>query len=138
MKGSKLKSYPRTRRATSLWITLVLAAASAARAEPFGNLSVSSTSAAAKPTSGTLVLKVEDQPGAPFERKRRTIGVGRLFEEGKPLEVMVWGTGGAVAGSLGGPAGAVIGAGVGAFCGLVYSIFVVPHNGPKPTGAAPK
>jgi hypothetical protein len=57
-------------------------------------------------------------------------GAGGLLGEGKPLEVLVWGSGGAVIGSLAGPLGTVIGAGAGALCGLVYSIFVVPHNGP--------
>ncbi|MBI3554423.1 MAG: hypothetical protein HY077_18155 [Elusimicrobia bacterium] len=52
------------------------------------------------------------------------------LKEGKPLEMAVWGGGGAVAGSLAGPLGALIGAGAGALCGLLYSVIVVPHNGP--------
>ncbi len=61
---------------------------------------------------------------------RTTVGASGGFKEGKPLEVLVWGSGGAIAGSLAGPIGAAIGGGVGALCGLVYSKFVVPHNGP--------
>jgi hypothetical protein len=43
----------------------------------------------------------------------------------------LWGSGGAIAGSLAGPAGAAIGGAVGALCGLVYSVAVVPRNGPE-------
>jgi hypothetical protein len=55
---------------------------------------------------------------------------GAGLKEGKPLEMAAWGGGGAIVGSLGGPIGAMIGAGAGALCGLLYSVFVVPHNGP--------
>ena len=61
---------------------------------------------------------------------RSSVGVSVGIKEGKPLEVLLWSSGGAIAGSLAGPAGAIIGAGAGALCGLLYSIIVVPHNGP--------
>ena len=62
---------------------------------------------------------------------RTSVGVGGGLAEGKPLEVAIWGGGGAIAGSLAGPLGAIVGAGAGALCGLLYSVFVVPHNGPE-------
>jgi hypothetical protein len=62
--------------------------------------------------------------------ERASIGVMAGIKEGKPLEVMMWGGGGAIAGSFAGPLGTIVGAGTGALCGLLYSIFVVPHNGP--------
>jgi hypothetical protein len=63
---------------------------------------------------------------------RAGLGVSIGLKEGKPLEVLVWGSGGAVAGSLAGPPGALIGGAAGALCGLIYSKFVVPRNGPVP------
>jgi len=61
---------------------------------------------------------------------RTSAGVGIGLAEGKPLEVMVWGGGGALAGAVAGPLGAIVGAGAGTLLGLLYSVFVVPHNGP--------
>jgi hypothetical protein len=61
---------------------------------------------------------------------RTSAGVGVGLAEGKPLEVMIWGGGGAIAGAMVGPVGAIVGAGAGALLGLLYSVFVVPHNGP--------
>ena len=91
-------------------------------------LSLSVLLALASPCAAerTLIADVEFS-SATARTQRRSSG---LLSEGKPLEVLVWGSGGAVAGSLAGPVGAVIGAGVGALCGLVYSVFVVPRNGP--------
>ncbi|OGS01764.1 MAG: hypothetical protein A2V88_12560 [Elusimicrobia bacterium RBG_16_66_12] len=65
-------------------------------------------------------------------RDRSSIGVGSGLKDGKPLELALWGGGGAVAGSIAGPAGAVVGAAVGAVVGLVVAVFAVPHNGPQP------
>lgn len=74
----------------------------------------------------TLIADVAVSTGTHYERRK---GPG-LLGEGKPLEVMVWGGSGAIAGSLAGPLGTAVGAGIGALCGLLYSQFVVPHNGP--------
>lgn len=63
---------------------------------------------------------------------RSSIGVGGGLKEGKPLEMMMWSGGGAVAGSIAGPAGAVVGAAAGAVVGLLVAVFAVPHNGPAP------
>lgn len=64
-----------------------------------------------------------------------TVGIGAGIAEGKPLEMALWGAGGAVAGSLAGPGGAIIGAATGVTLGLLYSVFIVPHNGPAPARA---
>ncbi|MBI5245855.1 MAG: hypothetical protein HY923_01640 [Elusimicrobia bacterium] len=117
---------PRLSLAAILVASLVLP--SAAEPDLAADVAVSSA-AASKP--GTVILKVEPIGGASPYHRRTSIGLSGFFSEGKPLEMTVWGSGGAVAGSLGGPIGAVIGAGIGALCGLVYSVFVVPHNGPK-------
>lgn len=91
---------------------------------------------AAAPTlsSEVAVSSAPKKESAPiqfkFDQTGRSVGAKGGLSEGKPLEVAVWGTGGAVAGSLAGPPGALIGAGVGAVLGLLYSVFVVPHNGP--------
>jgi hypothetical protein len=108
----------------------LLAAALASPCAAAPELAVAVSSAAAS-RPGTVILRVDPQTGTGRYR-RPSLGLGRLFDEGKPLEVMMWGGSGAVAGSLAGPAGTIIGAGAGALCGLVYSIFVVPHNGPEP------
>lgn len=75
-------------------------------------------------------FKVDAQPG-PGGKDGASIGVSGGLAEGKPLEVMMWGGSGAVAGALAGPFGAAVGGVVGAACGLVYSVFIVPHNGPE-------
>ncbi len=92
------------------------------------DVAVSSAAAASKPAPLDIHfgIRVADGP-----HKRVSIGVMAGMKEGKPLEVMVWGGGGAIAGSLAGPLGTIIGAGTGALCGLLYSIFIVPRNGPK-------
>lgn len=115
---------------------LSLAAQYTAGMDMTAEVAISSAPASAKP--GTVILKVEPVSGASSYHRRTSIGLRGYFSEGKPLEMTVWGSGGAVAGSLAGPAGAIIGAGVGALCGLLYSIIVVPHNGPeeKPTTAS--
>jgi hypothetical protein len=59
-------------------------------------------------------------------RKPRTGGLA----EGKRLEMMVWGGGGAIIGSVAGPVGAIIGGAVGAIAGLVVAVVIVPRNGP--------
>lgn len=114
-----------------LLLALALLAPSAApAAEPSmtAGVSVSTPSSGA----GRTILRVE-----PLEaprgtgRARRSIGFGRVFEDGVPLNVGVWGGGGAVIGSLAGPPGAIIGAGAGALAGALYAIFVVPRNGPE-------
>lgn len=80
-----------------------------------------------------VILRVEPREApAGAGRARRSVGLGTLFEDKAPLNIGVWGGGGAVIGSLAGPPGAMIGAGAGALAGLLYSIFVVPHNGPEP------
>ncbi len=107
----------------------LLSPSAAAAAEP----SVTAEVQVSTPSSGAgrTILRVE-----PLEaprgagRARRSIGFGRVFEEGVPLNVGVWGGGGAVIGSLAGPPGALIGAGAGALAGILYSVFAVPHNGP--------
>lgn len=57
------------------------------------------------------------------------------MNEGKPLEFLVWGGGGAILGSLAGPAGAALGGTVGAAAGLLFSTFVEPRTRPKTTGS---
>jgi hypothetical protein len=85
------------------------------------------------PGPGAGILRVEPREAPAGQgRARRTIGFGRVLEDGVPLNVGVWGGGGAVIGSLAGPPGAIIGAGAGALAGLLYSAFAVPHNGPEP------
>jgi hypothetical protein len=68
---------------------------------------------------------------APSESQRASIGTSGGMKEGKKLEMLMWGSGGAVVGSLAGPPGALIGGAVGALCGLVYSVAVVPRIKPK-------
>ena len=119
MKGSRL----------SLAAVFALSLASPCVAEPDLTADVAHSSATTKQSS--VILRVEPVGGAAPYHRRTSIGLRGFFSEGKPLEMTVWGSGGAVAGSLAGPAGAVIGAGVGALCGLLYSVFVVPHNGPE-------
>ncbi len=86
------------------------------------------SAAAAKPAPVTF--RFDSQLG-PARQGHPSLSVSLGLKEGKPLEMMVWGGGGAIAGSLAGPLGAIIGAGVGAICGLLYSIMIVPHNGPE-------
>ena len=61
-----------------------------------------------------------------------SVGVGVGLSEGKPLEMMVWGSGGAIIGGMAGPLGAIVGGSAGTVVGLLVSIFIVPHNGPEP------
>jgi len=113
----------------SLLLSAVLASPAAA-AEPslIAEPPSVSTGAPAK-----VILRVEPREApAGAGRARRSVGLGTLFEDKAPLNIGVWGGGGAVIGSLAGPPGALLGAGAGAFAGLLYSIFVVPHNGPEP------
>lgn len=112
----------------SLAALLALAVPGAAAPDLTADVAVSSAPAM-KP--GTVILRVEPLTSdAPY--RRRSLRIGHFFEEGKPLEMTLWGSGGAVAGSLAGPVGTMIGAGAGALCGLLYSVLVVPHNGPSP------
>lgn len=119
-------------KASKLSLAAVLAASLASSGAAASDMTADvavTTAAVHKP--GTVLLRVEPMTSdAPY--RRRSIRLGHFFEEGKPLEMTLWGSGGAVIGSLGGPAGALIGAGAGALCGLVYSVFAVPHNGPSP------
>jgi hypothetical protein len=62
---------------------------------------------------------------------RTSVGASAGIGEGKPLEIAVWGGGGAVIGAFAGPVGAVIGGLAGAAVGWVMAVFVVPHNGPE-------
>ena len=59
------------------------------------------------------------------------VGVGVGLEEGKLLETLIWGGGGAIAGAVAGPLGALVGGLVGAAGGMLVAIFVAPHNGPE-------
>jgi len=88
------------------------------------------SSAAAPSTLAPITFRLDSRPGA-GPKGRHSVGVKAGLGEGKPLEMAVWGGAGAIAGSLAGPAGAVIGAGAGALCGLLYSVFIVPRNGPN-------
>jgi hypothetical protein len=115
----------------TLGLLLAAALASPCAADPDLAADVAASTRTAV-RSGTVFLRVEPVGGASPYHRRTTIGLGRVLGEGKPLEVLVWGTGGAVAGSVAGPPGALIGAGVGALAGWMYSVFVVPHNGPEP------
>lgn len=117
-----------TRRFAAAVLAAALAPPCAATPPLTAGVAVSSAPAA---SPGTVILRVMAQPGSvPY--RRPSIGLGGVLMEGKPLEVMLWGGYGAVAGSLAGPLGTAVGAGTGALCGLLYSIFVVPRNGPGP------
>jgi hypothetical protein len=88
--------------------------------------------ALARPCSADLIADVAVSTASASPRRRSSAGTGAGLKEGKPLEVMLWGGGGAIAGSLAGPLGTIVGAGTGALCGLLYSVFIVPRNGPDP------
>ena len=60
---------------------------------------------------------------------RPTSGGG--IKEGRPLEVLLWGGGGAIVGSLAGPVGTVIGAAVGSLIGLAVGT-VMPRKQKAP------
>ncbi|MBI3299349.1 MAG: hypothetical protein HYZ75_14370 [Elusimicrobia bacterium] len=66
------------------------------------------------------------EPGAPGQRPGIGVGVG--LSEGKPLQMLTWGSGGAVVGSLAGPLGAAVGGGVGVLVGLAISVFTSPSG----------
>lgn len=68
---------------------------------------------------------------------RDSVGVGVGMKEGKPLQMGLWGSGGAVVGCLAGPAGAAIGGGVGLLAGYLFSRFIQspPPNEPGRPGA---
>ena len=90
-----------------------------AGAAPAQDLSVSSQTLPAKPAAAVYrVGMVESTAVFPGRPRHGFLGLGRLFEEGKPLQMTVWSGGGAVCGSLAGPVGAAIGAAAGALVGL--------------------
>lgn len=92
---------------------------------------VTVSSDAAKIDHGSAVeFRFGAPPGGPG---RAQAGVGVGIKEGKPLEVLVWGGGGAILGGMAGPAGAVIGGAAGAAAGLLYSVLVEPHTRPRPS-----
>ncbi len=106
-------------------LVLSLTCAFPSRAAPPGDTDLAVSTPMA-PGRAPAPLKF-DAPGPRPRSGARGVGVAVGLSEGKPLEVMVWGTSGAVAGSLAGPLGTIVGAGVGAVCGLVYSVFFVPR-----------
>lgn len=116
---------------SKLSVLLLALAAHAAAAGPSVTADIEVSTPAAVP--GRMILRVEPREAPAGQgRARRSIGFGRVFEEGVPLNVGVWGGAGAVIGSLAGPPGAVIGAGAGALAGVLYAVFAAPHNGPGP------
>jgi hypothetical protein len=57
---------------------------------------------------------------------------GGGISEGRPLETVLWGGGGAIIGSIAGPLGTIVGASVGALIGLVVGT-VMPRKQRSPT-----
>ncbi|MBI4387296.1 MAG: hypothetical protein HY551_07925 [Elusimicrobia bacterium] len=66
-----------------------------------------------------------------------SVGVGGGLSEGPPLQMMLWGSGGAVIGSVAGPIGAIIGSAVGVIGGLLISIFSDPRDHLEKNSHAP-
>jgi hypothetical protein len=64
------------------------------------------------------------------EQGVRAVSGGGL-KEGRPLEVLLWGGGGAIVGSLAGPVGTVIGAAVGSLIGIAVGT-VMPRKQKAP------
>ena len=86
---------------------------------------------APKPGKNDIRFRFGDLgPATNDRRSRHSIGVGGGLAEGKLLETLIWGGGGAVAGAVVGPLRAAVGGVVGAAAGLLVAIFAVPHNGP--------
>lgn len=97
--------------------------AEVAAAVPSVTVSSAPVSTEARPRVGFGLLR-------PGPQRRAAIGVSVGMAEGKPLEVLVWGGGGAIVGSIAGPLGAVVGAAAGSAFGLLFSMFVVPRFQP--------
>ena len=92
---------------------------------------VTASSTAVKTTD--FKFRVEDDR---TKHGRAEVGVSLMMDEGRPLEFLVWGGGGAILGSLAGPAGAALGAAAGAAAGLLFSTFVEPRTSPKASGSS--
>ncbi len=105
---------------------LALAALSAA-AEPALKADVARSPAAPRAQPAPITWRLGYRPPmSPVERG--TIGAGAGLSEGKPLEMLWWGSAGAVAGSLAGPLGAALGGAAGAAIGLCVSLFATPKT----------
>lgn len=63
---------------------------------------------------------------------RGSVGVSVGMKEGKPLQMSLWGSGGAVVGSIAGPLGAAVGGGAGLLAGYLFSRFVQPPAAEPP------
>ena len=113
---------------------LALALASPCVAAPALTSNVAVSSPSARSGSEPFTFKFGFQKGAGVEG-RSSLGAGGGIKEGKPLEMALWGGGGAVAGSMTGPVGAMIGAAAGMVAGWIVATFVVPKNGPTPAKA---
>jgi hypothetical protein len=58
-------------------------------------------------------------------------GSGVGIREGMPLEMLLWGGGGAIVGSIGGPVGAVIGGSIGSLIGAVVGAVMTRKSSPR-------
>lgn len=107
-------------------LAVLLALPCRAQAPHGGVLLSTGTASEKKPLAVELGLQKAQGSGG-----TATVGVGVGLEEGKPLEMLLWGSGGAVAGSFAGPLGAAAGGAAGMLAGLFVAVFIVPHNGPE-------
>lgn len=121
----------RTPRSAAAALSAVLAAPAFAAAPLTADVTASSAPAKASPFVFDLGYHKASGPAG-----RGSVGAAGGLSEGKPLEMTLWGGGGAVIGSVAGPLGAMVGAAAGAAAGLLYSVFVVPRNGPAKAAAA--
>lgn len=115
-----------TARPLAVLLAAALASPCAAAPAATADLSLSTASFRTPRKKPSFFWSAAGSGNIPLQRP--SIGVGAGMKEGAPLEVMLWGGSGAVAGTVLGPGGTLVGAGL----GLLYSVFVVPHNGPAP------
>ena len=121
-------------------VSLALSCAGSAVAQPAlkADVGVSSAPVRAKNEPFTFHFEFErPKPGQPSADQAHVhgVGVGAGIREGKPLEMTLWGAGGAMIGIIGGPVGIVVGAAAGAIAGLLVSVFAVPKEGDVETAS---